>query len=156
MKIQQVFAEEASLIARLNQPVHALHVAAHPDFFRDSTIGEIQASLKEYIAQENIYAFVAYTEAGEPAGYTIVFLRENPGHVFVHPQKFLYLDQIAVLPKFQGQGYGKGLMDTVKTLAKNLRAVKIILDTWAFNQDAHAFFQKQGFEIYNLRLWMDT
>ena len=48
---------------------------------------------------------------------------------------------------------GKALMERVISLGKELNMTRIQLDSWGFNTEAHAFFERMGFEKFNHRFW---
>ena len=67
--------------------------------------------------------------------------------------EMLYIDQIGVMPEFQGKGVGKALIARAEKLAKQEGLDMVALDSWGFNTEAHAFFHAQGYAEYNLRMW---
>ena len=46
-------------------------------------------------------------------------------------------------------------MEMIFQLAKQEGIMTIALETWSFNQDAQAFFNKLGFEAINFRMWRE-
>ena len=151
--IRKATHESAELIASLNQHVHALHIKSHPEVFNTPTLEETAEFLRTYLAQENMHTFVIYSDTEEPMGYMITYVRDLLGHVFVKPQRYLYIDQIGILPAYQHQGYGASLVAKAKELALELNASQVRLDVWDFNHPSQIFFQHQGFSIFNLRMW---
>jgi GNAT superfamily N-acetyltransferase len=67
--------------------------------------------------------------------------------------RYLLLEHISVRPAAQKQGVGAALIKRVITLGKELNVPKIQLDSWGFNTEAHAFFEKMGFEKFSHRFW---
>ena len=72
----------------------------------------------------------------------------------MHASDYLYIDQIAVQPEEQGKGYGGALMAAALNFAEEQMLDFIALDTWAFNREAHGFFEVQGYQEYNKRMWI--
>ena len=67
--------------------------------------------------------------------------------------RYLLVDQISVRLAEQGKGIGQALLDQAEVLAKELTVSRIQLDSWGFNTQARAFFEKMGFEKFNHRFW---
>jgi GNAT superfamily N-acetyltransferase len=67
--------------------------------------------------------------------------------------RYLLVDQISVRPTAQGKGVGKTLIKRAVLFALELNVQRIQLDSWGFNTEAHAFFEKMGFEKFNHRFW---
>ena len=65
----------------------------------------------------------------------------------------LLVEHISVHPAARGQGVGTALMKEAEMLAKELAVQRIQLDSWDFNADAHAFFERLGFQKFNFRFW---
>ncbi|MBK9192310.1 MAG: GNAT family N-acetyltransferase [Crocinitomicaceae bacterium] len=57
----------------------------------------------------------------------------------------LYIDQ-----KFQKKGYGKMMMETIEKIAAEKNKSEIFLGVWQENHKAISFYQKCGFEIYDV------
>ncbi len=57
----------------------------------------------------------------------------------------LYVHRLAIHPDFQGQGFARTLMDYVETLAKELGATSIRLDTFSQNTRNQKFYKARGY-----------
>ena len=49
--------------------------------------------------------------------------------------------------------HAEALLEAVREAAVTLKIELITLDVWSFNASARAFFRRNGFHIYNERLW---
>lgn len=56
-----------------------------------------------------------------------------------------YLFQIAILPEYQGMGYGKVITDWACTYAKE-RNIPLYLDCWAGNDKLKTFYKDNSFQ----------
>lgn len=65
------------------------------------------------------------------------------------PEAELY--DIAIIPKFQGKGYSKILMDYFVQVAKEKGCETIFLEVNNINKVALSLYTKYGFEVYNTR-----
>lgn len=55
-----------------------------------------------------------------------------------------YLYQIAILPEFQGKGYGQAIIDWAFGYARETK-ISLYLDCWAGNEKLKCFYQENGF-----------
>jgi len=152
MRIEVATFEDASLLAELNQPVQELHARTVPEFFRPASKTEIESFFRDLLKDEAHHAFVAY-EGSKPVGYVLLVIRERPPTPFSYARRWLLVDQISVLPEYEGMGYGQGLMHSAFELAHCEGITDIETETWSFNERAQAFFRQQGFKPRSERLW---
>ncbi|TDE47872.1 GNAT family N-acetyltransferase [Nonomuraea mesophila] len=109
---------DAALLARLNDVVHAVHVAARPDVFRAaSSQDELVALFDDFLRRENALAFIARS-SGEAVGYATATLHERSGDVLTRPRSFVALEHLAVDPGAARVGIGTALVDAVRTAGK--------------------------------------
>lgn len=62
------------------------------------------------------------------------------------------LDQLAVDPAAEGQGYGTALVAEVVAIANRLMATEVHLTVWGFNERAIALYERMGFVGLQLRM----
>jgi ribosomal protein S18 acetylase RimI-like enzyme len=60
---------------------------------------------------------------------------------------YLYIDSIAVLPKYNGQGIGKKLLEEAFELSKNKKLNGTSLNVEEYNKKAKSIYEKQGYKI---------
>jgi len=79
-------------------------------------------------------------------GYLLMFVHEGAQNAFRRARRWCEIDQIAVDPAWRRRGIGTALMTAAlqEASARGVRDVE--LSSWAFNSDAHAMFQRFGFE----------
>ena len=135
--------EDSALIARLNRNVQNWHALHYPEaFFPDPDPAALADHFRQRLAAEGVYCFLA----GEPAmGYALCSLQSRALSIFSPPVKRLMVDHIAVEPEARKQGLARALLNRARALAQELHCDEILLDTWAENHEAHAFFAKMGF-----------
>jgi ribosomal protein S18 acetylase RimI-like enzyme len=151
-------AEERDVraIARLNRLVQALHAEAEPAFFRPpEDMPGLEAFHQVGLGAEGRTTLVA--EVGpEVVGYVALVLQDRGAHTFAWAHRRLYVDQVGVDPAHRRSGVGRALMAAVEEQARALSVGEVALDTWAFNEEAQAFFRALGYGVYNLRLRKDV
>jgi ribosomal protein S18 acetylase RimI-like enzyme len=64
------------------------------------------------------------------------------------------VQQISLDRAYQKRGYGERLIGAVVELARARGVARIELDVWAFNRNARGFFARQGFAIFNERMYL--
>ncbi len=153
MNIRKATSEDHLLLSELSRDVQSLHAQKYADIFKMphsadfaiSFFGEMMAdpAVSIYIAEEN----------REAIGYILCKLIERPENPFTFAMRSLHVEHISVRPTARGQGVGTALIKQAEMLAKELAVQKIQLDSWDFNTDAHAFFERLGFQKFNLRFW---
>ena len=134
---------DAALIARLNRNVQFWHAQHYPEaFFPEPDAAALTEHFRARLAGDGVYCFLA----GEPVmGYALCALQSRELSLFSPPVKRLMVDHIAVEPEARRQGLASALLARAKDLARALQCDEILLDTWAENHEAHAFFRKMGF-----------
>ena len=153
MKIRQATSTDSLLLSSLCVDVQSLHAKHHPDFFKTPHSDDFAASFFDgMLADPAVSIFIA-EENGQALGYILCKLIERPENPFTFAMRYLLVDQISVRPAAQGKGVGKMLIQRAVALALDLNLQKIQLDSWGFNTEAHAFFEKMGFEKFNHRFW---
>jgi GNAT superfamily N-acetyltransferase len=153
MRVYQAEKSDAALLSRLNLAVQLLHAKGCPEIFKMPAGDGFAVGFYEIVlGQENTYVFIVEDE-GEARGYIFMRVMHREGNILMYPWSYLYIDQISVEPPHQGKGYGRVLMEKANELAEEHGLDQILLDSWFFNQGAHSFFEKQGFEVFNLRMW---
>ena len=153
MNIRQAVPADAFHLSSLCMDVQRLHVEHHPDVFIMPQSEEFAASFfEEMLVDPTVRIFIAEQE-GEAVGYILFKLLERPANPFTFAARLLHVDQIAVRPAARRHGVGLALMQQAEMLAKEWDVQRIQLDSWDFNLNAHAFFERLGFQKFNFRFW---
>jgi len=153
MKIRQAVSTDGLLLSSLSTGVQRLHAENHPDIFKMPQNEDFAVSFfDEMLASPTTRIFIA-EENGEAFGCVVCKLIERDENPFTVAMRYLMVDQISVQPEAQGKGVGKALIEQVKILSREWNVSRVQLDSWGFNTNAHAFFEKMGFEKFNHRFW---
>jgi len=131
--VRHAVGGDAHALAALNRFVHETHLARRPDYFKPVRADEAAAWFRERLDKRTTAAWIAEAE-GRSVGYVLTFF-----------------DQIAVDPVWRRRGVGRALMAAALAEAGSRGMQNIELFSWAFNTDAHAMFQRLGFEPRMLR-----
>ncbi len=153
MKILRISRNEIPDLVGLNSYVQQIHFAKHPDIFKpignDSAVSKF---FENIIDQKNNHLFIAYQKK-IPVGYAWVTLENKPDFALKRGRQQAYIHQIAVHQNYRMQHIGQALFNVIENLANYEGVDHFELDSWAFNTDAHKFFEKMGFETYNIKMW---
>ena len=151
MKIRLAISADSLLLSSLCMDVQSLHAKHHPDLFKIPPSNDFAVSFfDEMLTDSAITIFIA-EENGQALGYVLCKLIERTENPFTFAMRYLLVDQISVHPTTQGRGVGAALIKQAEVLAMELNVQRIQLDSWGFNTEAHAFFEKMGFEKFNHR-----
>jgi ribosomal protein S18 acetylase RimI-like enzyme len=155
MNIRCATSNDSSLLSTLCKDVQSLHAEHHPQIFKMPQSDDFAAAFfDEMLARAEFTAYIA-EEQGRPVGYVLCRLVDRPENDFTFANRFLLVDQISVRPEARRMGVGTALLKQAETRARELGLSKIQLDSWDFNLDAHACFEKFGFKKFNYRFWMN-
>jgi len=153
MKIRKATKKDVKTLSALNAEAQKLHADAFPKIFKQPQNDNFAVQLVlEKLDEPGNYFYIANLN-GEDIGYVYAKIIEIPENPFMFQWKFIHIDQISVKTKNQRMGCGERLLDEINKLAKDKGIKKITLDTWLFNEQAQAFFIKQGFVSFTNRMW---
>lgn len=145
---------DCAAISELNGHVQHLHAHAYPDFFKPPSATTFPPDfVAELMARHDTVMLVAELN-GAVVGYLYAdvtpAMETNSTYTF---DRF-YIHHISVTPQQQGKGIGSALIEAARQEARRRGIGRLALSTWAFNRQAQRFFERQGFEYYNHRMWM--
>jgi ribosomal protein S18 acetylase RimI-like enzyme len=153
MGIRRAVAGDSLLLSRLSVDVQRLHAENHPHVFKMPVEeGYAISFFADMLADPTVSILIA-EEAGNAMGYLLCKLVERPDTPFTFAARILLVDQISVRPEAQGKGIGESLIKQAEHVARELKAERMVLDSWDFNLSAHAFFERRGFRKFMFRFW---
>lgn len=153
MHIRQATLDDSLLLSELCADVQKLHAEHHPRYFKLPQNQFFAVTFfTEMLANPAVTIYIAEDEL-HALGYILCRLVEQPETVFTYENRFLLIDQISVRPTAQRQGVGTRLLEQAQIRAQELGLSKLQLNSWDFNLDAHACFERFGFVKFNYRFW---
>jgi len=153
MNTRQATMEDSFLLSSLTREVQSLHAQNHAEIFKLPETDDFAVSFfLEMLADPAVHIFIA-EEDGNAVGNIVCKLVERLDNPFTFAAKILHVDQISVRSEMHGRGIGAALLKHAELLARELKAERIVLDSWDFNFGAHAFFERMGFQKFNFRFW---
>jgi ribosomal protein S18 acetylase RimI-like enzyme len=148
--VRRAVGGDAHALAALNRAVHDMHLARRPDYFKATRADEVTAWFRDRLDEPTTAAWIAEAE-GRPVGYVLTFFHDRGENAFCRPRRWCEIDQIAVDSAWRRRGVGRALMAAALAEAETRGLRSVELFSWAFNTDAHAMFQRLGFEPRMLR-----
>ncbi len=153
MNIRTAVSADNLLLYSLCMDVQSLHAKNHPEYFKMPQNEDFASEFfQKMLADPTVSIFIAETEE-QVLGYVVCKLMQLEETPFSFAMHYLLVDQISVRPIAQGQGTGKALLDRVEKLAKEMNVLRIQLNSWSFNTEAHGFFENCGFEKFKHQFW---
>jgi ribosomal protein S18 acetylase RimI-like enzyme len=114
--------------------------AAFDRFFSDLGQGK-------FLTKPGAQAFVA-TIDGQPCG--LISFYPDRDYFTDHPRA--YVDNLAVTRESEGKGVARALLDHVERWARDNGFREVVLDVFAGNQRAIAFYERQGYRPDHIRM----
>jgi len=100
-----------------------------------------------FLSKPGAQAFVA-TIDGQACG--IISVYPDKDYFTDHPRA--YVDNLAVAQESEGKGVGRALLDHVERWARDQGFREVVLDVFAGNQRAIAFYERQGYRPDHIRM----
>ncbi|WP_143121259.1 GNAT family N-acetyltransferase, partial [Streptosporangium canum] len=145
--------DDVVILAQLNRFVHDLHVDARPDTFHlVHAADELAPHFAAFLAREGAMAYIAESSENGPVGYITAAIQNRSADALMHPQRFVYVNHIAVDPRVARMGVDSALVESVRAEALEAGCASLFADVWDFNIEALAFFEGQGFGRVQHRL----
>jgi ribosomal protein S18 acetylase RimI-like enzyme len=151
MEIRPATESEIPILASLHAYVHDPHVQAEPERYRPTHREHVEARFQTVLESDATVVFLAVM-AGEPVGYAVAEIIQNQGHTFRAPERYLLVDQIAVVSTNRRQGVGRVLMDAIDAHARDNGLDRVELDVRAHNRQALAFYESLGYAPVRWRM----
>ncbi|WP_158004022.1 GNAT family N-acetyltransferase [Methylobacterium indicum] len=150
--IRPAVAEDVSDLAILNRLVQEAHVRAEPAYFRaDYRHEQVEGFFRRLLLAENFTVLLAKI-SDISIGYLWFETQVRPDNIFKFSLRRIYIHHIAVSEGAQRKGVGVALVRAVEAEAEARGIAHVAVDTWSFNANAQAFFQRLGFEPFNIAM----
>lgn len=148
--LQLARREDHFVIESLSQHLHCLRVSWRPDLYKYVEQLYTTECFDELVSKKQLYVAKI---GNNVVGYVrILFHHQDvPGTV---NRKIAVLEEIVVCADYRNMGLGTQMMDDVKALAKAFGCNAMHLGVYPQNDEAVAFFQKNGLTIRSIEMQM--
>jgi len=113
----------------------------------------VMRELRPHLENES---FVLRVRAQEKTGYVLVYVQQSGSPVAVAGfrlgeclawGRFLYVDDLVVLPDHRSRGYGAALLSWLAEFAAKEGCEQLHLDSGIQRKDAHRFYEREGMTL---------
>ena len=140
--------EDYAALLPIARETQEKHVEGLSHIFQKGTAGLPEEYFLGLLASDSKMMYVAEFEQ-KIAGYLIMELSKASYLDILKPRKVAFISDFAVLNRYQGQGIGYALFQQSIAWAKAKGADSLDLMVSDFNQDAIAFYERQGMKSMN-------
>ncbi|MDG2527567.1 GNAT family N-acetyltransferase [Caulobacter endophyticus] len=141
---------DISALVALNASVQALHAALSPKIFKPAVDPVALAAFLRGMLDQHAHRLLLAQVDGAAAGYGWAEVQNRPETPFALARRRLYLHHLAVDPAFRRRGIAAALLAALESEARALGLETVVLDAWADNAGAQAFFAAAGYAPLNL------
>ncbi|WP_432511046.1 GNAT family N-acetyltransferase [Kineococcus sp. SYSU DK001] len=154
VRLRRGTTEDAAAVTTLNAHVQRLHLQVAPGQF--APIDEVAPHdfFAERLASGDDLFWIAEMDS-RTVGYLYAVEVHREANPFTTEQHTLYIHHLAVDPTLRRRGVGSALFAAAEEYATTHHLSGLRLDSWLFNEAAHAFFRRQGFEPFLARFARD-
>ncbi len=145
--------EHINELVLLNSEVQEIHSRTYPHIFKypiDTSL--VRDEFLSNISDSNQLIYVAVKE-NSIVGYIWSQYIERPESALTYAAKKIYIHHISVSQQQRKEGVGELLMAHISKEARQRSVQHIALDVWSFNESAASFFEKCGYEVFNVKMW---
>jgi ribosomal protein S18 acetylase RimI-like enzyme len=137
-------------LVALNAGVQALHATLSPEVFKPAVDPVELADFLRGMLDQPAHRLLLAEVDGAAAGYGWAEVQERPETPFALARRRLYLHHLAVGPAFRRRGIAGALLAHLEAEALALGLESVVLDAWATNDAAQAFFAAAGYAPLNI------
>jgi len=143
--IREATQKDYNGISEVFEEVDSLHRKALPHIFREpDRPARIEEFISSIISDENAALFVGETN-GQIIGLVHVLIRQTPPVLIMVPRRYAVLENLAVRDGYRHLGVGTSLLERAHQWALGKELSQIESNVWEFNEEAIAFYKKQGY-----------
>jgi ribosomal protein S18 acetylase RimI-like enzyme len=152
---EATLADEPRL-RELYDVVDRFHVEALPGLFRPADDPGAVRDIAGLIEDPDTLLLVAQVGNGVVGFVGAKLVEVGPDNPVFMPRRFVYVDDMAVLPESRRQGVGRALLDAVEAWARGRGIDRIELTVFEFNGGARRLYEGAGFETVLRRMGKDV
>lgn len=137
-------SSDLSALAQLHAEMQALHRENRPDQFKPVDLPALERALSARLADPTARVWVA-EQAGVVVGFAVVLPHERLDGPVCFARRWWLLDQLGVAKGSRRRGVARRLVEQIAAQAAAEGVSSLELNSWSFNQAAHAAFRRLGF-----------
>lgn len=154
IEIRPASMDDYAAMNTLMAQIDHQHRTQHPEVFREVIPARDRAFYAMWMNRRRRKLLVALQD-GLVVGLVQFASYDAADIPFLKQRRYVHVDTLVVDENHARQGIGSALMAAVHDWARAEGIREVNLGVWAFNTDAIAFYEKQGYRTYLLRMAID-
>lgn len=150
--VRPATSADAPAIAALSCATHALHATALPHLFQPADAEVVRAADVEALLARPERLVLVATEDAAFAGYAHAEIERVPATALKRADAVLHVHELAVTPALRRRGVARALLRALRAAARARGLATLSLDVYAFNAEARALYEREGFAPLRTRL----
>jgi GNAT superfamily N-acetyltransferase len=147
ISIRPFTAEDRPFVARVAHRIHpGVTTSPRGRQSLDRFVARLAAG--DLLIEPGAEAYVAVEASATPVG--LVVLHPDSDYFTGHPRA--YVDVVAVAAEAEGRGVGRALMEHAEEWARAHHCLEVVLDVFAGNESARAFYERCGYKPDHIRM----
>lgn len=146
--IRSAVDDDLEELVHISIDIQLLHARGRPDLFKAPDENALRIFIQDQLTRK--HTFLAAELSGNIVGYLLAEAQVRSENAFRYASSSMYIHHIAVAPWAQRQGIGSRLIRAAVAEAEVNSFERVRLDSWAFNHQAHAFFESEGLVPINI------
>jgi ribosomal protein S18 acetylase RimI-like enzyme len=151
-KVTLAAGEDVQAIIELNQQIQGLHAELYPEDFKPQADPAERQALFTRIMADSAHVLAVYRDSSQVEGYVWLEVQERPETALIRSAKRIHIHHLVVADVSRRRRIGSELMRWVEEYAASAGARQIVLEHWAANEAARAFFSRSGFSSLKMTL----
>lgn len=139
LKVQEAYSSDYEWFLQVFSRVEALHREFLPWKYKKTDIFFSKQEFEDILIWNNAKIFIAkYNQ--QIVWIVLAFIKEAPNKPILQKRKYIEIDTICVLEKFEWQWIWKKLLNTIEQRWNIIGIQDIQLNVWLFNKSAVDFY----------------
>ena len=155
IRVRPAQETDADVISSLSAEIQALHAQALPQLFKPAARDSFPAAAVRGLLQHPDWIFIVACVDTSVVGYASAQIQHRSETPIRRAESALFIHWIGVQADWRRQGVGRALIDAIRNAAERHGLGALLLDVWAFNADACAFYEAMGFHPQRQILSLD-
>lgn len=141
--VRLAVTDDLDQLTQLAIAVQRLHADGRPDLFQEPDAEGLRAFMTSRFDDD--FLLLVAVRGNSIVGYLLADTIVRADGPFLRASSTLTIQHISVSPIARRQGVGGLLLRGAISEGESRSLTAIRLESWAFNEDAHAFFRAEGF-----------
>ena len=145
LELRHARATDADAIASLTADIQALHAQALPHLFPAADAKTFPAEAVRGMFDNPDRVVLVACDEGAIVGYASAQVERREATPFRYAMTFPYVQLMGVSVAARRRGVGRALVSALRSEAAERGITSVLLDVWAFNEEARGFYEAVGF-----------